>query len=202
MRKCLIFTLGFGLVSTVSLSAQETQRFTYGLGAGFTQTVGNTGRSLDDGWNIQGGAGYNFSSYLGAMIDLNYNSMGVNSSTLSNLGFPAGGIHIFSATLDPIVHLTPHRRFDVYLTGGGGIYHRNQDFTQPSGAVFPVFNGFFGGTEVLSSYTVNKPGIDAGAGIALGSKWHGKFFAEARYNRIFMGNFHTDYVPVTFGYRW
>jgi NAD(P)-dependent dehydrogenase (short-subunit alcohol dehydrogenase family) len=27
--------------------------------------------------------------------------------------------------------------------------------------------------------------------------------AEARYNRIFMGNNqHTDYVPVTFGFRW
>jgi hypothetical protein len=27
-------------------------------------------------------------------------------------------------------------------------------------------------------------------------------FAEARYNRIIMGQFHTDYVPVTFGFRW
>jgi NAD(P)-dependent dehydrogenase (short-subunit alcohol dehydrogenase family) len=27
--------------------------------------------------------------------------------------------------------------------------------------------------------------------------------AEARYNRIFMGNNqHTDYIPVTFGFRW
>jgi len=40
-------------------------------------------------------------------------------------------------------------------------------------------------------------------GIALGTKWHGKFFAEARYHRIIMGNYgHTDYVPVSFGFRW
>ena len=40
-------------------------------------------------------------------------------------------------------------------------------------------------------------------GISFGSKWRGKFFAEARYHRIFMGNdLHTDYVPVTFGYRF
>jgi hypothetical protein len=31
--------------------------------------------------------------------------------------------------------------------------------------------------------------------------WHGKFFAEAKYNRIF-ANYHSDYVPVTFGFRW
>jgi hypothetical protein len=30
--------------------------------------------------------------------------------------------------------------------------------------------------------------VNGGLGIALGTKWHGKFFAEARYDRIFMGN--------------
>jgi hypothetical protein len=31
----------------------------------------------------------------------------------------------------------------------------------------------------------------------------GKIFAEARYDRVFMGNdWHADYVPVSFGFRW
>jgi hypothetical protein len=212
MRKSFVLASTLSFLSVVSLSAQntqETQRFTFGLGAGFTTPVGNTGRFLDDGWNIQGGGGVNFSPYFGTMLNLNYNSMGVNSTTLGNLGFPGGGVHIFSATIDPIVHLNPHGRVDVYVTGGGGIYHDSQDFTTPGAATVTVSNGFFGAfpvgvpvTNVVSSYTVNKPGIDVGAGIALGNKWHGKFFAEARYNRIFMGQFHTDYVPVTFGFRW
>lgn len=50
-------------------------------------------------------------------------------------------------------------------------------------------------------YTSNKLGIDVGVGIAFGSVWHGKFFADAKYNRI-IANYHTDYVPVTFGFRW
>jgi len=29
-----------------------------------------------------------------------------------------------------------------------------------------------------------------------------QIFAEARYHRIFMGNGHTDYLPVSFGFRW
>jgi hypothetical protein len=119
-------------------------------------------------------------------------------------------VHVFSATVDSIVHLNPKGRFDVYLTGGG-VYHYHQDFTQPSVATFTSFNPFFGGffpvavptTEILGSYSVNKPGIDAGMGFALGNKWHGKFFAEARYDRIFMAsNRHVDYVPVSFGFRW
>jgi Outer membrane protein beta-barrel domain len=211
MRKYLAFTFCLGFGALCLEAQQETQRFSFDLGGGFTEPVGNTGRYLDPGWNVQGGGGVNLSSYFGVMIDLNYNSMGINNTTLSNFGFPGGGVHVFSATLDPVVHLNPHGRFDIYLTGGGGIFHHNQDFTAPSVATFTSFNPFFGGffpiavptTEILSSYTVNKPGVDIGAGIALGSKWHGKFFAEARYDRIFMGNhFHTDYVPVSFGFRW
>src|SRR5580692_11201274 len=109
------------------------------------------------------------------MLDLNYNSFGINSGTLSNLGFPGGDVHIFSATLDPIVHLTPHSHFDVYLTGGGGVYHRYQEFTAPATGTGIAYNPFFGfypaafsTTQILASYSVNKPGVDVGAGIALG----------------------------------
>jgi len=154
MRNSFVLASTFGLLLTVSLSAQnaqENQRFTLGLGAGFTTP------------------GVNFSPYFGAMINLNYNSMGVNSTILGNLGFPGGGVHIFSATLDPIVHLNPHGRLDVYLTGGGGIHRDSQDFTAPGAATVTATNGFFGVfpvgvpvTNVLSSYTVNKAGVDVG----------------------------------------
>jgi hypothetical protein len=207
--KSLGLTIGLGAFLVGSAVAQEVPRFSFNLGGGFTEPVGNTGRQLDTGWNIQGGGGVNFGQYFGVMIDLDYNSMGINSATLNNLGFPGGGMHVFSATLDPIVHLTPRSHFDIYVTGGGGIFHRNQDFTAPGVGTIAGYNPFFGfynaavpTTQILASYTVNKPGIDAGAGIAFGSLWHGKFFAEARYDRIFMGNYHTDYVPVTFGFRW
>jgi Outer membrane protein beta-barrel domain len=193
-----------------SMVAQEGSRFSFNIGGGFTQPVGNTGRHLDEGWNIQGGGGINFTPYFGAMIDLGYNSFGINSAALSNIGVPGGDIHVFSATLDPVIHLTPQRHFDVYIIGGGGIYHRYQEFTQPSVTTVVGFDPFFGfysaavpARQVLASYAVNKPGVNIGAGIALGTKWHGKFYAEARYNRIFMGSErHTDYIPVSFGFRW
>jgi len=208
--RSLIVT-GFALLLGCSLYAQqETPRFSFALGGGFTQPVGNTGRHVDEGWNVGGGFGYNFSQYFGAMIDLGYNSFGINSATLNSIGFPGGDVHIFQATLDPIVHLTPRGHVDVYVTGGGGVFRREQQFTQPSTATFTEFDPFFGGffpvtvptTEILASYSVVKPGIDVGAGVAFGTKWRGKIFAEARYDRIFMGNFHTDYVPITFGFRW
>jgi len=203
LTSCLIL-LGSGVVA-----AQETQRFSFDVGAGFTTPVGTTGHNLDYGWNIGGGAGVNFSPYLGAMLDVGFNSMGVNNTTLTNLGYGGGNLRIFSATVDPIVHLNPHGHVDVYVTGGGGLYHQYQDFTQPGIETVTLGNPFFGYypatigvNRIVSSYSVNKPGIDVGMGVAFGTKWHGKLFAEARYNRIFTGAYHTDYLPVTFGFRW
>ena len=192
------------------LQAQDSPRFAFNLGGGFTQTVGNTGRHLDDGWNITGGAGINFSNYFGTMIDVGYNRFGINGATLNRAGFPNGNVSIFSATLDPVVHLNASSHVDIYLIGGGGLYHTTQEFTQPSVSAFTAFDPFFGfynvavpTIQVLSSYAVNKPGVNIGAGFAIGTKWHGKVFAEARYNRIFMGNDrHEDYIPVSFGFRW
>lgn len=195
---------------TVALSAQEVPRFNFSLGAGFTNPIGATGRDLNIGWNVGVGAGMNFSQWVGFMVDANYNQMGINSATLSNIGFPGGNTNVFSATLDPIVHLTPRSHFDLYVIGGGGYYRREIQFTAPTVVGFTGYNPFFGfysaavpTNAVISSYSVNKPGVDIGAGIALGTKWHGKFFAEARYNRIFINSStRMDYIPATFGFRW
>ena len=191
------------------LTAQEGPGFTFSVGGGFTEAPGNTGRNLDTGWNIRGGAGFNFSPQVGAMLDLGYDRFGINGATLTNIGAPAGDVQIFSATIDPVVHLHPHGHVDFYLTGGGGLFHWYQEFTQPAVAVVPGFNPFFGFysaavpvNQILGSYSVNRPGVDVGAGIAFGTRRRGKFFAEARYDHIYMQNSHVDYIPVTFGFRW
>jgi len=208
--KTIITASFFVILSSHLANAQEVPRFTANFGGGFTQGVGNTGRHLDNGWNIQGGVGYNFSSYVGAMVQTEFNSLGINSTTLNNAGFPGGDVHVFSATLDPIVHLVPRSHIDLYIIGGGGLYHRYQEFTAPSVSTITGFDPFFGfysaavpSTQVLASYSVNKPGANIGAGVAFGTKWRAKLYAEARYHHIFMSNGQRmDYVPVTFGVRW
>jgi hypothetical protein len=208
MRR-LSLTLAVLSLATLA-NSQEVRRFSFEAGAGFTTPVSNAGQYLDVGWHLGAGAGFNFSSYLGAMLDLNYDHMGINSTTLSSVGFPGGNVSVFSATLDPVVHLTPRGHFDLYATGGGGLYHYYQNFTAPSVSAFTGYSPFFGfytaavpTTAVLASYSENKPGIDAGLGVAVGTKWHGKIFAEARWNRVFGNNgVHVDYLPVAFGFRW
>ena len=125
------------------------------------------------------------------------------------LGFPGGDVNIWSLTLNPIVHTNPRGPVDVYFIGGGGLYHWRQEFTAPDVAAVTGFDPFFGfyqalvpTQDVLSSYSVNKPGVNGGLGLSFGTKWNVKFYAEARYHRMFFGDRHADMLPVTFGVRW
>jgi opacity protein-like surface antigen len=200
-----LFPACFACLCMGTLSAQEVSHFSFELGAGFTQPVGNTGRYLNDGWNVGGGVGFNFNNYLGVMGELGYTSFGFNGSTLSSLGYPNGGVNVLSATVDPIIHLTPRSHFDLYAIGGGGLYHWNQNFSAPVGVVTPFSSGSFPIVipNTGQEYSENKPGWNAGMGIAFGTKWHGKIFAEARYVHVFLnGGERGDYVPVSFGFRW
>ena len=206
MRK-LALTIGL-VVGVASLGAQEAPKVAFSAGAGFTTPVTAAANNLDTGWNVRAGVGIYFSREFGVNLDLGYDSMGVTTSVLNNLGYHGGNEDIFSATLNPIIHLNAHGPVGVYITGGGGFYHDYQNFTQPAIIHGVGFNPFFGvypyvGTAnvVVSSYSVNKPGIDAGLGLEFGHKWGGKFFAEARWNRIFIGDYKVDFVPVTFGFR-
>jgi hypothetical protein len=192
-----------------ALQAQEVPRFTFGAGAGFTEPQRSFGRYTDVGWNVGGGAGINFNSWVSALLDVNFNSMGINSATLANFGAPGGTVQVWSFTVDPQVHVMRTHGVDIYITGGGGLYRRQDQLTTPAAGFAPYFGpfgGFFNvpviGNEVLASYSVNKPGADLGAGISFGSKWRAKFYAEARYNRIFTNYGVTDYIPVTFGVRF
>ncbi len=206
-----IFALAscLGILGLVSVNAQEVPRFTFDVGAGFTNSVGNTSNQLNDyGWNVGGGAGINVASFLSVKLDVSWNGLGINGPTLANIGAPAGVVHVFGATLDPVVHVIPGHHFDLYLTGGGGIFHLRQDFTQPtipvsvSDPFFGLYPQPLGGAQMLTNYTVNKPGYDVGAGFAFGGVGHGKFFAEARLEHVFLTNSRMDFLPVTLGFRW
>lgn len=188
--------------------AQEVPRLAWNFGGGYTNPVGRTGTNLDMGWNIGGGLGYNFNNYVGVIGEAKYRMLGINSSVLNNLGFPGGDVSMASFTLNPIVHLIPKGPVDVYLIGGGGLYRRNQEFTAPGVGRLQGYNPFFGFysvgvpvTQVLTSYSLNKPGVNIGAGAAFGIPRGGKVFAESRYHRMIIGSAHTDLVDVTVGFR-
>src|SRR5689334_19902422 len=91
--------------------AQNTSKFAFSVGGGFTEPVSHSDGRFDTGFNIGAGAGYNFHPNLGVMLDFGFNHVGVSSSTLSAVGVPDGSGRVYSLTLDPIVHFNPKGKF-------------------------------------------------------------------------------------------
>jgi len=68
------------------------------------------------------------------------------------------------------------------------------EFTQPAVVRAVGFDPFFGffrfpvlTNQVLESYSVNKPGWNGGIGLSFGGYRRAKFYAEARYHRMYLG---------------
>jgi len=200
-----------GLPFAGSASAQNNNHFTFNIGAGFTEPVKASGDRLDIGYNINAGAGINFAPAFGVIGEFGFNDLGVASSVLSALGAPQGSARLYSLTLNPIIRFNPHGRFDFYAIGGGGYYRRTVEFTEPAIATVTAFDPFFGffpaavaTNNVLGSFTQNKGGWNAGAGVTVQVKGdsNAKFFAESRYHYVYTTPIRTSILPVTFGFRW
>ncbi len=140
----------------------EVPRFTGSIGAGFTTPVYGTGQRFDTGWNAGAGVGFNFSRFLGVEGQFQFNDLDVNSAALNNLGFPDGTMRMWSVTLDPVIHFAPSNKFNPYIIGGGGLYHRTIEFTAPTVATVTGFDPFFG---ILSSDFLSQPGSGLELGI-------------------------------------
>lgn len=210
MNRIATFLSLCGLAAVpVFAQSNYVSHFTGFVGGGPSVPVYDYGRRVDNGWNVSAGVGVS-GNHLGLMLDFTYNDFGVNSSVLNQVQAPNGSSRVWAFTLDPVIHVTKEGPADVYITGGGGIYHRNVEFTQPGVASTTFFDPWFGfypalvpTQQILASYSVYKGGVDAGAGVAvrLGSS-HVKAFAEARYHHMFTTGIDTSFVPVTIGLRW
>ncbi len=211
MKRIASFLALCGLSAFPALA--QFSHFTGWVGGGFTEPVKDIGTRLDMGWNAGGGIGINFERHTGILVDFMFNDLSINNATLNAIQVPNGTNRVWGFTLDPIFHITPRGEdspVGLYVTGGGGIYHRTVEFTQPALATVPGFDPFFGTffpatiatNQVLASYSQYKGGLDVGAGLDFKVGGHAKLFAEARYHYIFTAPTRTTLVPVTFGIRW
>ena len=188
----------------------QFSHFTGFVGGGFTTPINPIGSRLDNGFNITAGAGVNANRHFGVMLDFIYNENGINRRFLDQVQAPAGSMRVWGFTLDPVFHVTTEGPVDFYVTGGGGIYHRTVEYTQPviqQDVFFDPWYGYypatFGTNQVIGSYGQYKGGVDGGVGLSfkLGNS-KVKAYAEARYHHIFTRSVETGILPVSFGLRW
>jgi len=197
------------------------------IGAGPTAPIGNAAR---DGWetwgyNVTAGVGWNFSKYLGALVEYQFNRMKIPGSTLTALaiinatGTPIGGnINTWSLTLDPIIYLPASHSMGAYITGGGGFYRKVTNFTEPVLSTqcdpyyFYCYQGYVPVTVAHSSS--NQAGANLGLGLywkVFGPESNAKLYTEARYVWVNSplasvsdpyGSGTEGFIPVTIGLRF
>jgi hypothetical protein len=199
--------------------------FAFEIGAGPTAPIGNASRDWETwGYNVNVGAGWNFSRYFGALIEYQFNRMKIPGHTLTALaidnGIPqlGGNINIWSFTFDPIVYMPVSPRFGAYVTGGGGFYRKVTNFTEPALSTqcdYYYFYCYSGYTPVTVAHSSsNQLGANLGLGLywnAFGDYSNAKLFAETRYvyvnsplasSKNPYGSGTTEFMPVTVGLRF
>jgi hypothetical protein len=179
-------------------------------GAGFNAPIGNDTPYITWGGNFTGGVGLHFSQRFTLLGEFQFMDDKLPGAFVAAGGGQGGNAHIFSMTADPVIDLFPKWTNSVYVTGGGGFYHKSTNFTVQQCCDFygyPV-------NVTTNSFSSNQGGINIGLGFThrlRGVYGDGqmKLFGEARYVYIRTppitetnGLGRTELIPVTFGVRW
>ena len=173
----------------------EPWRPTGSFGVGVSAPVNPLANRLNTGWNIAGGIGVT-RNYFGVTADAMFNDFGINSRTLAQVGARSGSQKFWAVTVDPTFHVNDRGPLDFYVIGGGGLYGRYTKYRAASAAR----SGF----DLVSSEQILRPGVNLGAGFAFSLSQYSniKFFAEARYHRMFTPGADASFIPVTVGIRF
>ncbi|HEX4038690.1 MAG TPA: hypothetical protein VHX37_11585 [Acidobacteriaceae bacterium] len=204
-------------------------------GAGFTAPIGNdtsfsqSGINNGDlspseswGYNINVGAGWNFTKKFGTLLEYRFNRESMASdyldafSTVNGLsGSGLGGnINTWSLTLDPVYYLPMGRKNGVYVTGGGGFYRKVTNFTEPACGE-DIYYGYYCVSSTAYHFSSNQGGAEGGVGFyrkVFGQDSNAKFFAQVKYvwvdspkpgaSNYGQGEGTESLLPITFGIRF
>jgi len=188
-------------------------------GGGFNAPTADSSSDITWGGNLTIGAGLHVAPHVSLLAEYQFIDDKLPGRIISETGANGGNAHIWSLTLAPVIDLFPHRRNDLYITGGGGFYRKVTSFTDPEAVEYCnyYYCGITTVNQVVGHFSSNQGGWNAGIGAThrLGDG-KTKLFAEVRYLDIDTPEVtsqpnglgtttiaaNTRLIPVTFGVRW
>jgi hypothetical protein len=186
------------------------RQWAFEAGGGFNAPIGNDIPYITWGGNFTAGGGLHLTPAFSVLGEYQFIADKLPGALVAAGGGDTGNAHIQSLTISPVIDLFPKRANSVYLTGGGGWYHKSTNWNVLVGYDFygyPVY-------ATANSFSSNQGGLNFGFGFShrLGGVYGdgtAKLFAEARYLWIDTpklgeanGLGRTELIPVTFGVRW
>jgi opacity protein-like surface antigen len=194
------------LLTVLPCWGQDFHKWTVEGGVGPTLPIGSARDRWNTGWNVLLGGGYNLNSHVSGLLELQYDRFSLSNAALQNFNQPDGYTHFWSLSIDPRYDFNPKGRFDVYATGGYGLFARTLAFTDPS-QIQTYCDPYYGfcqtsGAPVIASFTNYHGGINFGGGVsyALGESGF-KVFADVRYNQ-FLAHANNEFVTLSFGLKY
>jgi len=178
-------------------------------GAGFNAPLGNDLHAITWGYNFAAGAGLHLNKRVSLLGEFQFIGAKIPGALMNTEGAKLANTRVVSIGLAPVIDLFSVRANSVYLTGGGGFYHKVTNFAVDldtvSGDLRPIVADYF---------TSNQGGANLGIGFkhrlfGTDSRDQSSIFAEARY--LFVntpptsatnGLGTTELIPVTIGLRW
>jgi hypothetical protein len=218
--------------SHIAIEAGAGFTIPIGNDTNFSQTAVNSGilaPSESFGYNINAGAGWNFTKHVGALIEFSFQHMGMpgdylsaettycndnGGSCSSGLG---GNINTWDLSIDPIFYLPFSHKSGAYITGGGGFYRKVTNFTEPVESCELSIYGEIceQAPETVEHFSSNQGGVNFGVGLyrkLMGEDSNAKFFAEVRYvwvnsptanaSNAYQGAGTEGLLPISFGIRF
>ena len=186
------------------------RQWAFEAGGGFNAPIGNDIPYITWGGNFTLGGGLHLSRAVSVLGEYQFIADKLPGALVAAGGGQTGNTHIQSITISPVIDLFPKSTNSVYVTGGGGWYHKSTNWNVLVGYDFygyPVY-------ATANSFSSNQGGVNFGIGFThrLGGVYGdgtAKLFAEARYLWIDTpplgdanGLGRTELIPVTFGIRW
>jgi len=139
------------------------------------------------GGNFTVGGGYAVNPHFSMLAEYQFIDDKLPGRIISEAGANGGHAHIWSLTASPVFYLFPHRKNDIYVTGGGGFYRKVTSFTDPTYAQYCdyYYCGITTVNQVVGHFSSNQSGWNIGGGITHKlSNDRTRIFAEARYLSI------------------
>jgi hypothetical protein len=183
---------------------------TFEAGAGFNAPIGNDTPYITWGGNFTGGGGLRFNKRFSLLGEFQFMDNKLPGAFIAAGGGQLGNAHIVSLTAAPVIDLFPKWTNSVYVTGGGGYYHKSTNFDVQECCDFEGYPV----DVTANSITSNQLGGSLGLGFThrlggINGDGQMKLFAEARYVYLHTppitqtnGLGTTELIPVTFGVRF
>jgi hypothetical protein len=218
MTKGLLAAMVFAVGWIMPASAQDYAKFNFNVGGGMSAPVNPTAKYVGLSGNFTMGAGYNLnknSSFAGEFL---WNGLPPNT-VVSLPNAPFGNINMYSLGASYRYHhdSLAGSIFGLYLIGGGGWYYRystvDKNYLVPPTTVCqPIYNEWWGYgcdtggyvvTQTLAAKGNSAGGVNGGAGFTIRLTDSGlKFYVESRYHYAWSNRVPSNFIPVTFGFRF